>query len=115
MTDHDSFDPSGPRLAEVPARPFTALQWLGTVFIVLGILFLLIQAADWFGLIGSRFKDSLGSASVLILSGTVLLNSRKWPPVDQRTTNRGRLILLALMAAMLIFGAVLVILIFKGA
>jgi uncharacterized membrane protein YdcZ (DUF606 family) len=99
-----------------PERPFNAIQWLGVAFIVLAILFLLIGAADRVELIGSRYKDSmLGPASVLVISGAILINPRRWLSTNAQGAKGRRLIAIALLGALLIFGAVLAILIFKGA
>jgi hypothetical protein len=50
-----------------------------------------------------------------VISGAILINPRRWLSTNAQGAKGRRLIAIALLGALLIFGAVLAILIFKGA
>ena len=107
-----SFDPSAWEPQGPPARPYTAVQWVGLVLGSLGVAAFLLETAGRLGLVPRVFaQDSTWIVVLLGCTGMMLLNSRRAPvtPKYREKFKRRRLIAAAAAIAAAIVGATTVI------
>ena len=111
-----SFDPNAYEQPGPVIRPFNAFQWLGVVIAGLGVLLFLVQLAGRLGWLPEWFGDISSSGVMLLLIGSLLVNSRRerGTQVGAEQLQRNRRVLLATVAILAaVLGTALVI-IFAG-
>jgi hypothetical protein len=110
-----SFDLDGGAGSRPPLRPFTAVQWIGLAFLVIGALAIAVSILGRMRVIPSIFDDDIPFVSVMPL-GAVLMNARRrTAPCDPEVLKRRRIIVVILALVVFVAAAVLAFLLAKGA
>ena len=109
-----SFDPNAGGDYGPPARPFNWVQWTGVAFALVGIAIDLFYLAGQAG-ITRKLLDSPSIGVALPLLGVALINSRRQPGALAPQLKRQRLIALTVAAVAVVIGAIVAILVSKGA
>lgn len=106
------FDPNAFEQAGAPLRPFNKVQWAGVVLGSIGFLLSLVDVAAALRWLPQRFDIPSPIAFVLLISGVVLVNSRRDPGTqvgtEQLRRNR-RLLIITVAIVAIILGAATVI------
>jgi hypothetical protein len=117
MSGHreQSFDPNGGVDNRPPMRPFTGTQWIGLGLLLLGGMAIVIYLLGRIGAIPKIVDDEIPFVSVMPL-GAVLMDPRRRSGVcDPEALRRRRIAIVVLALAAAVLGAVLAILLAKGA